>query len=212
VYRSLLALGAGTVDSTVYYNGFDLGSVTTINSITYASTGAGTVDLKVRLAPSNGIFSAWMTTAAAAGQTAQFVEYRAKLSGGGTDLSLDQVSVDCGLSTPTPTPSPSATPTHTPSLLKAPDPGTNFIFPSPVSDGHATLAYAMVSAGSMRMEIWNEKGELAAVVEDNKPSGVQYTPFSVDGFAAGVYFYQVTLTYQSGVREVLPPKKFAVQR
>jgi hypothetical protein len=36
------------------------------------------------------------------------------------------------------------------------------------------------------------------------------TPFSVAGFASGVYFYTLTLTYGSGDVEKLPPHKFVI--
>jgi hypothetical protein len=104
---------------------------------------------------------------------------------------------------PTLTPSPPNNP---------PAPGLDFIYPSPARGDHANLAYVMAEAGMMRLKVWNQNGEVSSEINDHKPAGVQATPFSLSGFAPGVYFYRVTLEYDSGKTEQLKPGKFAVIR
>jgi hypothetical protein len=91
-----------------------------------------------------------------------------------------------------------------------PGQGTCFIYPSPVRGNQAALSYYMAESGQMDLKIWNENGELALKTRDRKPAGVQVTPFSPSGFTRGVYFYTVTLLYDSGNSERLKPGKFAV--
>jgi sugar lactone lactonase YvrE len=103
-------------------------------------------------------------------------------------------------------------PTPTPFYQGANPPGAGdcFIYPSPVRGGQATVSYEMTSAGSVDLKIWNEAAERVAEVTDQKSTGVQVTPFSVAGFASGVYFYTLTLSYGSGDVEKLPPHKFVI--
>jgi|GEM_PF-2262001 len=88
--------------------------------------------------------------------------------------------------------------------------GRCFIYPSPARGNQATLSYFMKEAGSMDLKVWNEKAELAAHITDLKSNGTQITPFSISGFASGVYFYRVTLHYDSGSTENLAPNKFVI--
>jgi sugar lactone lactonase YvrE len=88
--------------------------------------------------------------------------------------------------------------------------GECFLYPSPVRGNQATLSYRMAGAGKVELKVWNEKAELVASVTDQKQAGVQVTPFNVAGFASGVYFYSVVLTYNSGQVEKLKPRKFAI--
>ena len=111
-------------------------------------------------------------------------------------------------STPTVTPTPTVSPT--PTLVNPPGPGGFFIFPSPAKGSQATVSYNMAQPGAVDLRVWNEKAELAAHVTDSKPAGVQETSFSISGFATGVYFYFLTLTYSSGQVEKLGPKKFVI--
>ena len=103
-------------------------------------------------------------------------------------------------------------PTPTPSYngLNPPDAGTCFIYPSPARGDHATVSYNMAESGRMDLKVWNEKAELEAHVTDQKPAGIQITPFSICGFASGVYFYVLTLNYDSGRVDKIKPKKFVI--
>ena len=86
------------------------------------------------------------------------------------------------------------------------------VYPSPVRGNQATLAYTMAEAGTMKMTLWNQNREKAAVITDTRPAGPQTTAFSLSGFAPGVYLYSVTLRYNSGTSQTLKPGKFAVIR
>jgi len=103
-------------------------------------------------------------------------------------------------------------PTPTPSYngSNPPDAGQFFIYPSPARGDHATLSYNMAGSGQIDLKIWNEKAELVAHVTDQKPAGVQVTPFSISGFATGIYFYALTINYDSGRNEQIKPQKFAI--
>lgn len=121
--------------------------------------------------------------------------------------------------TPTFSPTPTATqwtatPTSTPT---APYPGSNppgnggvFLYPSPARGSQATVAYNMAAPGQVDLRVWDEKAELVTHVTDSKPAGVQTTPFSIAGFGSGVYFYSLTLTYDSGSTQKLGPQKFVI--
>ncbi len=113
-----------------------------------------------------------------------------------------QEFTSCGLACGSPPPSGS----------NAPGPGEAFVYPSPARGAQASLCYDMAAPGRMDLKIRNEAGELADEVQDRKPAGVQVTPFSVASFATGVYFYQVTLAYDSAPSVKLAVKKFAVLR
>jgi sugar lactone lactonase YvrE len=91
-----------------------------------------------------------------------------------------------------------------------PSTGQCFIYPSPARGNHASLCYFMDESGRLDLKIWNEKGELADKIQEQKAAGVQVTTFSVSTFATGVYFYQATLSYSSGRVVTLKPRKFAV--
>ena len=91
-----------------------------------------------------------------------------------------------------------------------PGAGDYFIYPSPVRGSQATVSYNMAEAGKVELKVWNEKAEMVAHVQDQRPAGVQITPFSIAGWGTGVYFYDLTLIYSSGRVERLAPKKFAV--
>ncbi len=88
--------------------------------------------------------------------------------------------------------------------------GDFFIYPSPARGSQATVSYNMAQSGQVDLRVWNEKAELVTHMTDSKTAGVQVTPFSIAGFGTGVYFYSLTLTYDSGTVEKLGPKKFVI--
>ncbi len=110
-----------------------------------------------------------------------------------------------------PTLTPTASPT--PSYLgpNPPASGTCFIYPSPApKGGQAHVVYDMTGPGRMKLILWNEAAEKVAEVTDTKPAGNQSTPFSLAGLAPGVYFYSVTLSYDSGSTQKIRVQKFAI--
>ena len=88
--------------------------------------------------------------------------------------------------------------------------GDFFIYPSPARGSQATVSYNMAQSGQVDLRVWNEKAELVTHMTDSKTAGVQVTPLSIAGFGTGVYFYSLTLTYDSGTVEKLGPKKFVI--
>jgi sugar lactone lactonase YvrE len=103
-------------------------------------------------------------------------------------------------------------PTSTPSFqgFNPPGAGADFIYPSPARGTQARVVYFMTGPGRMKMTVWNEAAERRAEVTDQKPAGSQSTAFDISGWATGVYFYALTLNYDSGAVQKLPPQKFAV--
>ncbi len=107
---------------------------------------------------------------------------------------------------------PMATPTPGYAGSNPPAQGSCFIYPSPVRGGQATLSYNMASGGQMDLRILNENGELALHATDSKGAGVQVTPLNLAPLVPGIYYYVVTLTYNSGSVDRIKTQKFAVVR
>ena len=134
------------------------------------------------------------------------------------------------MATWTPTPTATSTPTETPTLTPTvtmtysptmtstpyyqgsnpPEAGNCFVYPSPAKGDQATLSYNMAESGDADLKIWNLKAELVTRVSGQKPKGVQITPFNISGVPSGVYFYSLTLRYDSGRVEEIKPKKFVI--
>ncbi len=103
-------------------------------------------------------------------------------------------------------------PTATPSYQGPNPPGTgqDFIYPSPAKGTTAHVVYFMTGPGRMKMTIWNEAAERRAEVTDLRPAGSQSTSFDISGWASGVYFYALTLSYDNGQVQKITPQKFAI--
>jgi hypothetical protein len=105
-----------------------------------------------------------------------------------------------------------AEPTPSYSGSRPPSAGECFIYPSPVRGGKASVCCRMAEAGEMNLKIWNEAAELITEVKHQLPAGVRTTQFNLSGLSSGIYFYAVTLKYDSGKVETIKPQKFAVIR
>jgi hypothetical protein len=114
--------------------------------------------------------------------------------------------------TPTVTPTATITQTPTPAYPGANPPGSGecFIYPSPARGNQATACYNMAEPGQVEVKIWNWRAGLVDDLNDQKPAGVQTTPFDISSFAPGVYLFEVTLRYDSGRTDKCGPHKFAV--
>ena len=113
------------------------------------------------------------------------------------------------LTLPTNTPTPGPTPAY--AGANPPASGGCFIYPSPARGSTATVCYDMAQAGQVDLKVWNESGEWAAEIKDRKgAAGAQVTSFDISHFARGVYYYALTLTYDSGASEKPKAGKFAV--
>lgn len=135
--------------------------------------------------------------------------------------------VPCNPSTPTHTPTASPSVTITPTITRtptfsifavgtislSPEPpasGGDYIYPSPSTGKHARVAYDLREAGDVTLRFYNQTGRLVATVTDSRATGWHNSGIDVDKFAAGNYLYVMSVHYQSGTREVRPPRKFVV--
>jgi hypothetical protein len=119
-------------------------------------------------------------------------------------------------STPTPFPTVTFTPTFTvtPSPSPTPpDPGNKpYVFANPSSGPTVHFVYTMAENGQAFITLLNDGGDVVGSVNEVKSSGVQMTDLDIRSFAPGHYFYLITLKYDSGRVEKLPPQILAVKR
>jgi hypothetical protein len=183
-----------------------------LNGLFYVVGGATSTEIVATVEAYDPVANSWSSLApmpvaqsAASGKAVNGALYSTGGWNGSAFMDNNQggVPVICG-----PTPVPSPTPVYAGS--NPPQPGGCFIYPSPSRGDQASVSYYMGGPGKMVLRIWNQNGVLVSNVDDRKPSGVQATSFSLSGFPTGVYYYQVTLNYDSGRVESIPTKKFAV--
>lgn len=91
-----------------------------------------------------------------------------------------------------------------------PPAGKSFAFPSPARKGKVSFVYNMASPGKARIRVYNDNGDYAAGLDEQKPGGAQKSEMQLGGFAPGVYLYKIVLTYDSGKTESLETQKFTV--
>ena len=96
-------------------------------------------------------------------------------------------------------------------IVPGADVNGSYIYPSPTTGDSATVVYTMANAGNVKIRFYNESGRLVDTIEDTKPSGFQSSPVSVNKFAAGSYFYLLSIKYDNGTSEDQGRRKFAVQ-
>ncbi len=89
---------------------------------------------------------------------------------------------------------------------------TPYFYPEPAYGNYVNLAYDMREPGTMKLRVWNAAGNLVATLNDRKGAGNQVSYLPISGFAAGHYFYNITLSYDSGdvddfKTQVLPIQK-----
>ncbi|HEY5038673.1 MAG TPA: malectin domain-containing carbohydrate-binding protein, partial [bacterium] len=119
-------------------------------------------------------------------------------SSGADSPKVNALQVVPSLVTPTPTP---------------PRPnGAPYVYSNPSSGPMVRFVYAMAENGKASIKIWNASGNLAASLEEPKPTGVQQSVLDITAFAAGHYFYQVDLLYDSGREEKFEPRVLAIKK
>jgi hypothetical protein len=104
-------------------------------------------------------------------------------------------------------------PTVTPGGYQGPNPpesGKAFVYPSPARGATATVAYSMAASGKVKIQVWNENAGLVDEVSETKPAGSQISTLLTGRYAPGVYFYQVSMDYDSGSSEKTGILKFTV--
>jgi hypothetical protein len=153
IYASTFASGPANAHQGRYVNGFDVGSLAALNSLSWNSNNPSYVSARARTADTSMVFGAWSAYSSisplALGVTGRYVEYEFVLAdpGSGSDLLLEDVSLDYSPPTPTPTATPSVSPTHsptataTPSSTPSPSPtGTASFSPTPTASPTASLS------------------------------------------------------------------------
>ena len=70
----------------------------------------------------------------------------------------------------------------------------------------------MAEAGTARILVYGESGNLVDSTVETKIPGVQQSQVCTGYFAAGVYFYRILLNYDSGRQEKLSIGRFFVVR
>ncbi len=113
--------------------------------------------------------------------------------------------------TPTITPIPTVTATPIPVSVPC-DPGTSYIYPSPVKGDEATIAYCLSAPGYVKIRVYNEVAELVETVGEVKPAGSQASLIDTSKFATGVYLYMINIDYGSLGSSKIGPKKFIMLR
>jgi hypothetical protein len=89
--------------------------------------------------------------------------------------------------------------------------GEDFFFPSPATGASASFAYCMELAGTARIRVYNVIGDLAAKIEETKPSGAAISTLNTARLAPGVYLYRLQKDYGSS-STTSSVKKFVVAR
>jgi len=87
-----------------------------------------------------------------------------------------------------------------------------YLFPSPAVGSTAHVAYCMAESGLVKIRVYNEIGELVDALEESKSVGPQNSSINVGKFAPGVYFYLLSLHYDTGNTEKHAKQKFVVLR
>jgi pectate lyase len=105
---------------------------------------------------------------------------------------------------PIPTPTPSPTP-------PAPN-GKPYVYSNPSSGPTVHFMYNMAENGTALIRVWNASGQLAASVRDTKSSGQQQSDLDIRSFAAGHYFYEVELHYDSGREDRFAAEVLAIEK
>jgi len=108
---------------------------------------------------------------------------------------------------------PTDTPTVGPTFYDGsnpPEAGEFFVYPSPAKGDHATVSCRLAQAGTVEVRIYNQTGDLVSEKTEAKSPGIQVVPFSLAGFAPGIYYCSVVLKYGLGNPEKLKINKFAV--
>jgi hypothetical protein len=117
-----------------------------------------------------------------------------------------------GTITPTRTITATGTVTMTPvSEFVLPAENECFLFPNPASTW-ARVSYFMKGQGSVLIRIYNEAGDLAAKIEENRPAGNGTSLLDTSRMAPGVYLWLLTMNYSTGPAESFGVKKFLIIR
>jgi hypothetical protein len=67
----------------------------------------------------------------------------------------------------------------------------------------------MEEAGSAKITVWNTAAQLVATVEEHFQAGQRQMKLTVADFAPGVYLFQFSATYDSGLQVTGPVQRFA---
>lgn len=93
--------------------------------------------------------------------------------------------------------------------IPTPELKQTFAFPAPAHD-LANIGYTMASAGTVKIRVYNEAGQLVTTIEEAKPAGVQASVLTTARLAPGVYYYLLARTYDAGGSDKADMRKFVV--
>ncbi len=94
--------------------------------------------------------------------------------------------------------------------VQTPAAGTCYVYPSPATGGSASVVYVLPQAGTVRVLVYNEAGDLVADVEDSQPAGLEQTALDLSHFRRGLYLCRVLLQFTGGGAQALKTFKFVV--
>jgi hypothetical protein len=102
-----------------------------------------------------------------------------------------------------------ATATRTP----LPSPGNGRTWPYPVpARGVVYFGVELGADASVRAEVLNARGRLVTVLSGTLSAGSGRLTLNLRGFAPGVYYYKLKISYADGRVENLPVRSFVVRR
>jgi hypothetical protein len=137
----------------------------------------------------------------------------------------------------TSTASPAASPTNTPVSSPTASPGATFtatptrttvipaatatpggpaviggayFYPSPAKGSAGATVYYLSGPGNVTVKVYNQAGRLVDTIQESKAGGWQSSTVTVGGFANGVYYYVVKVSYAAGGTETQSAGKFVV--
>jgi hypothetical protein len=98
------------------------------------------------------------------------------------------------------------------SAFDVPGPGSTYSFPLPVKNqSYVNIVYNMADSGTVQAVFFNEAGDEVIQFSETKIAGLQSSSVFLCCLSPGLYFYKVTLTYNSGTQEKLSVGKILVR-
>jgi hypothetical protein len=96
--------------------------------------------------------------------------------------------------------------------LDAPEPGATYSYPLPVKpQSYINLVYNMTSSGTVQAVLFDEAGDQVLNFSEPKGEGLQTSTIYLCCLSPGLYFYRLTLTYDSGNLDKLRIGKILVR-
>jgi hypothetical protein len=88
--------------------------------------------------------------------------------------------------------------------------GGAYFYPSPAKGSAGATVYYLSGPGNVTVKVYNQAGRLVDTIQESKAGGWQSSTVTVGGFANGVYYYVVKVSYAAGGTETQSAGKFVV--